>query len=66
MPTIAPVERDDFEDVTTGGVVVAAAAGLLIMDVGVTVALFGVLVRVGATSLGKYSSGLNSCVAFWL
>ena len=34
--------------------------------VGVNVAPVAVVVRVGATSLGKYSPGLNSTVAFWV
>jgi hypothetical protein len=66
MPTIAPVDIELLCSATGAGAadVVVAAGEDAVTAVGVTVAPVAVVVRVGATSLGKYSIGLNSSVAF--
>jgi hypothetical protein len=42
-----------------------AAVVVLVAAVGIAVAPVAVVVLVGSPSLGKYSIGLNSSVAFW-
>ena len=65
MPTIAPVDIELLcSAVTAGAAVVVAADEDVVTAVGVAVAPVAVVVRVGASSLGKYSSGLNCSVAF--
>lgn len=68
IPTIAPVDIPllFLLDVTASAGPVVVAAGEEVTAVGVAVAPVAVVVLVGATSLGKYSIGLNSSVAFWV
>jgi hypothetical protein len=69
IPTIGPVPRLDLCDAATGGAdVVAAGADDEVNEtgVGVIVAPVAVVVRVGASSLGKtVSPGLKASVVFW-
>lgn len=65
IPTIAPVDKELLcSAVTAGADDVVAADEDVETAVGVAVAPVAVVVRVGASSLGKYSRGLNSTVAF--
>jgi hypothetical protein len=62
IPTMAPVERPEEEEAVTAGEVLAGGEDEVVTGVGVEVAPVAVVVRVMATSGGKYSPGLKDSV----